>query len=320
MSAHRATTTQKTSSTGTTTLAMPKPTGLAAGDFCTTPVLVINNSTAGSWSDIGLPTDAFLLGDANSGAGGYAKMFLCGKIATGGEGSTIDFTYTAPGGSGDTFAMLGIMSARSGHDSTVPFDHSVIETGTATGGSTTTLVKSGAGWTTNIHAGRILRNVTTGKFAYIASNTSDTLTLRHAVSSANANTHSFAILSPVVSVQFQSSSAASTVAPSLTPVHSATQLISIYAGGDGNQSSFGDNVAAPGSQLDRGEVEIDSRGGWGRIMLADEAISGTSATGTRTATHITNWKAFSASVALREPVSAGGTAPRASHYARMLGR
>jgi hypothetical protein len=37
------------------------------------------------------------------------------------------------------------MNARSGHDSTVPFDHSVVETGTATGGSTTTLVSIGAG-------------------------------------------------------------------------------------------------------------------------------------------------------------------------------
>lgn len=318
MSALRGTTSAKTSSTGTVTLPLPKPSGLAAGDFCTVPVLVINNSTAGSWSDIGLPTDAFLLGDANSGAGGYAKMFLCGKIASGGEGSTIDFSYTAPGGSGDTFAMLGLFNARSGHD-TVPFDHSVIETGTATGGSTTTLVKTGAGWATNQHAGRILRNVTTGKYAYIASNTSDTLTLRHAVSSANANTHSFSILSPICSVQFQPTLANSTVAPALTTIAPATQLLSVYGGGDGNQSSFGDNVIAPAGQFERGEVEIDSRGGWGRLMLADEALGTAGATGTRTATHVTNWQAFSASLALREPVGGGGVAP-AAYYSRLLGR
>ena len=293
MSSVRGTTTFKTVSTGDTTCALPKPSGLAAGDFCTAPILVINNSTAGAWSDIGLPTDAFLFGDANSSGGGYAKLFLCGKIANGSEGSTIDFTYTGPGGSGDTFAMLGVFNARSGHDSTVPFDHSVIETGTATGGSTTTLVKTGAGWGANAHAGRILRNVTTGKFAYIASNTSDTLTLRHAVSSANANTHSFAILSPVCSVQFQPRSANSTVAPSLNTIAPATELISVYAGGDGNQSSYGDNLTAPGGQFERAELEIDSRGGWGRIMLADDAIAVSGATGTRTATHVTNCHAVS---------------------------
>ncbi len=318
MSAVRGTTTAKTTTTGDTTLALPKPSGLASGDFCTVPVLVINNSTAGSWSDIGLPTDAFLFGDANSDGDGYAKLFLCGKIANGSEGSTIDFTYAGPGGSGDTFSMQGVFNARSGHDS-VPFDHSVIETGTATGGGTTTLVKTGAGWTTNQHAGRLLRNITTGKYAHIASNTSDTLTLRHAVSSANASTHSFAILSVICSVQFQPTLATSTVAPTLTTVATATQLISVYAGGDGNHSSFGDNLTAPGSQLERAEVEIDSRGGWGRLMLADEAIAVSGATGTRTATHVTNWQAFSASLALREPAAGAGIAA-AAHYSRMLCR
>lgn len=318
MSALRGTTTAKTTSVGQTTLACPKPLGLAAGDFCTVPILVINNTTAGAWSDIGLPTDAFLLGDANSDADGYAKLFLCGKIASGSEGATIDFTYADPSGGANTFSLQGIFNARSGHD-TVPFDHTVIETGTATGGSTTTLVKTGAGWTTNQHAGRLLRNLTTGKYAYIVSNTADTLTLRHAVSSANANTHSFAILSVVCSVQFQPTLATSTVAPSLTTIAPATQLISIYGGGDGNQTSYGDNLSAPGGQFERAEVEIDSRGGWGRLMLADEPIAVSGATGTRTATHITNWQAFSASLALREPVSGAGVAG-AAHYSRMLGR
>ena len=48
MSSVRGTTTFKTVSTGDTTCALPKPSGLAAGDFCTAPILVINNSTAGA--------------------------------------------------------------------------------------------------------------------------------------------------------------------------------------------------------------------------------------------------------------------------------
>jgi hypothetical protein len=316
VSAVRGTTTAKTTTTGDTTLALPKPSGLASGDFCTVPVLVINNTTQGAWEDIGLPTGAFLLGEANSD--NYSKLFLCGLIATGSEGSTIDFTYEDPAGAGDTFSIQGIFNARSGHDS-VPLDHTVIETGTATGGSTTTLVKTSAGWTTNQHAGRILRNVTTGKYGYIASNTSDTLTIRHAMASANANTNSFEILSVVCSVQWQSAFGTSTVAPSVTTIASATHLMSVYAGGDGEQSSFGDNLTAPGGQLERAEVEIDSRGGWGRLMLADESIGVSGATGPRAASHVTNWQGFSASLALREPASGGGVGG-AAYYSRLLSR
>lgn len=50
-------------------------------------------------------------------------------------------------------------------------------TGTATGGTSTTLVDSGASWTTNQWAGYSVRNTTTGANAYVLSNTATTLTV-----------------------------------------------------------------------------------------------------------------------------------------------
>lgn len=307
MSSLRGTTSVNTTATGQTTAAVPKPSGLAAGDAWTCLLHVINNTTQNSWSEVGLPTDAFLIGDANGDSDAYAKAFLVGGIASGSEGATIDFTYQDPSGAANTFSLVAVLNARSGHDA-FPFERTVNESNTATGGSTTTLVRTGAGWTTNVHAGRILRNITTGKISFITSNTGDTLTLRHAMSSANANTHSYEILTLAAAVQFNATSAASVIAPAVTAIASDPTLVCYFAGADGNQSTFGDNLTVPGSMVERTEINIDSRGGWSRVAVADEAITATGSTGTRTATLGTSWQSFGASVLLREPVS-GGSSP-----------
>lgn len=304
MSAHRDSTSGNTANTGDTTLALTKPVGLAAGDWVTAFLHVINNVTQNSWTDIILPTDWFLLGDANGDSDAYAKSFMAGYIATGSEGASFSFGYSDPSAAANTYIIIGILSARSGHDA-IPFDHTTIETNTATGGSATTLVRTGAGWTTNVHAGRILRNITTGKYGFIASNTGDTLTIRHAMGSANANTNSYAILTAIASVQFNSSFASTAIAPSVTTVAANAQLVSFYAGADGNHGSFGDNLVAPAGQTERLEINTDSRGGWGRIMVADEALTSAGSTGTRTASLAASWQSFCGSIALREPVSGG---------------
>lgn len=71
-------------------------------------------------------------------------------------------------------------------------------TGTATGGSTTTVVKTGAGWTVNAFAGAFVRMLTgtagnIGQVREVLSNTSDTLTVGGAFPSAVANTDTFEI-------------------------------------------------------------------------------------------------------------------------------
>lgn len=65
--------------------------------------------------------------------------------------------------------------------------------GTATGGSATTLVETGAGWTTDQWVGYVVRNTTKGSQGLVTSNTSDTLTISNsmygsATSNVNANT------------------------------------------------------------------------------------------------------------------------------------
>lgn len=52
---------------------------------------------------------------------------------------------------------------------------SAAATGAATGGSSTTLVDSGASWTTNQYAGYTVRNTTAGHIGFITSNTATTL-------------------------------------------------------------------------------------------------------------------------------------------------
>ena len=70
--------------------------------------------------------------------------------------------------------------------------------GTATGGSTSTLVQTGAGWTTDEWVGYVVRNTTKGSQGLVTSNTADTLTITDlmygsATSNANANTDVFYI-------------------------------------------------------------------------------------------------------------------------------
>lgn len=69
--------------------------------------------------------------------------------------------------------------------------------GTATGGSTSTLVQTGAGWTTDEWVGYVVRNTTDGSQGLITSNTSDTLTISGLMyggtNNTNANTEVFYI-------------------------------------------------------------------------------------------------------------------------------
>lgn len=65
---------------------------------------------------------------------------------------------------------------------------SAAETVTATGGSSSTCVKTGAGWTVNGYAGYTAYNVTQSKVAQIKSNTATTLTMDGVTSWACSNT------------------------------------------------------------------------------------------------------------------------------------
>jgi hypothetical protein len=70
------------------------------------------------------------------------------------------------------------------------------ESGTATGGSTTTVVKAAAGWTVNEHAGAFVTMLTgaaAGDVREIASNDATTLTIVGVFTAAVANTHTFII-------------------------------------------------------------------------------------------------------------------------------
>jgi hypothetical protein len=63
--------------------------------------------------------------------------------------------------------------------------------GAATGGSTSTLVDTGSGWTVDEWAGYVVRNVTTGGQGLVTSNTADTLTfnsLMYGSATSNTNT------------------------------------------------------------------------------------------------------------------------------------
>lgn len=74
------------------------------------------------------------------------------------------------------------------------YSYSAPTTGTATGGSTTTVVNTGAGWTTNQFQGLPV-TVTAKGTAVILSNTADTLTVATPFSSAVANGDSYSIAS-----------------------------------------------------------------------------------------------------------------------------
>jgi hypothetical protein len=61
--------------------------------------------------------------------------------------------------------------------------------GTATGGSTSTLVETGAGWTTDEWVGYIVRNTTDGSQGLISSNTANTLTITGLMYGGTNNTN-----------------------------------------------------------------------------------------------------------------------------------
>lgn len=61
--------------------------------------------------------------------------------------------------------------------------------GTATGGSTSTLVETGAGWTVDEWIGYTVRNTTDGSQGLITSNTADTLTITDLMYGGTANTN-----------------------------------------------------------------------------------------------------------------------------------
>lgn len=61
--------------------------------------------------------------------------------------------------------------------------------GTATGGSTSTLVDTGAGWTTDEWVGYVVRNTTDGSQGLITANTSDTLTIADLMYGGTDNTN-----------------------------------------------------------------------------------------------------------------------------------
>ena len=78
--------------------------------------------------------------------------------------------------------------------------YTVYESGTATGGSTTTLVKSGAGWATNVYVGQILKITSgdlSGKEFTITANNSTTLTFSPTATSAVANLMTYSIVRPL---------------------------------------------------------------------------------------------------------------------------
>jgi len=61
--------------------------------------------------------------------------------------------------------------------------------GTVTGGSTSTLVDTGSGWTVDEWVGYVVRNTTDGSQGLITSNTSDTLTITNLMYGGTANTN-----------------------------------------------------------------------------------------------------------------------------------
>lgn len=82
--------------------------------------------------------------------------------------------------------------------------------------------------------------------------------------------------------QYNSTDSNDIVAPSRTPTVGSTYLVTGFAGTDGNVNIFGQTISSPGSMLERFEVIENNQSGF--VVIADEVISGTGATGTRTAT------------------------------------
>lgn len=66
---------------------------------------------------------------------------------------------------------------------------SAADSGTATGGSTTTIVDSGKSWTVNQWRGYIARNITNGTLSAITSNTATTLTIQTTTTTIATNTY-----------------------------------------------------------------------------------------------------------------------------------
>lgn len=96
----------------------------------------------------------------------------------------------------------------------------------------------------------------------------------------------------------------SIVAPSVTPTVTPTMLVSVYQHGDDNGSGglFGARITPPGGQTEAIEIIGDAAGGYIETAVAYEAITGTSATGTRTATIGYGAKrSLGFSILLREP-------------------
>lgn len=103
--------------------------------------------------------------------------------------------------------------------------------------------------------------------------------------------------------QFNSGASTNIQAATLTPVTAAgTVLVTGYAGGSGENLSPTDTATVPGSQVRR--IKQSENNGDVFVVLADEPLTGTSATGTRTATWPVSTTSFGISTLLR--VATGG--------------
>ncbi len=134
--------------------------------------------------------------DDNDGVGALTT----GTSTGGANKSLIDSgaSWTPSAYVGDVVTIIketGTATGNNGDDTLVDSGASwgLGETGTATGGSTTTLVKSGAGWTTDQWVGRNLYKSNSAVRSFITGNTSDTITFTAVTGLSFANTDPYVI-------------------------------------------------------------------------------------------------------------------------------
>lgn len=273
-----------TSGTGTTAKQLALDlNGLDPNDLIIVGAVHLNGDTAGNSDGTGFnvlnaPSGYHLLGASPAGAGDWSKAWAWFRIAGASEPDPVLEADASQSSYRLTAQALVYKSNVSGF----PIDYTVGSSGTATGGSTTTLVDTGASWTTDQWKDHLLWNSATSQFAMIASNTATTLTLRTALATAVASGNAYEIRALKFALQRNASSSSNVQAPSLTPTMQPHRLVNMFLGTDGNSTVGADTLTVPGSMSKRGEVKDNNT--WSFVAGADEARTVTTATGTRTAT------------------------------------
>lgn len=98
-----------TTTVGTSTVTVNKPTGLTVGDLMVAGFIVTNNTTAGTWGGATYPSGFTQAATAQAPSTGWNKVFVAYKIADANDvaASNFSFTYTESGGPYRLAVILG---------------------------------------------------------------------------------------------------------------------------------------------------------------------------------------------------------------------